>query len=230
MKIIKYRKRYPPATELLMEQNAITGVPTQKVREDLLYDEGVDITYTLQGMAPSKFRKFQDALLLAAYQEAERYKGEKYRFAKFEVRLNRTTKGRKTGISPTRVYTAAKHTDSEIMVYGEEALGYELPEDYKRKPFLINKVEEILDIPSSTSPGPFVEKQNPYKVVTMTICIRAGYNELSAADYKKMKDEVMEAENKKARDQNIKDTREDTFEKLKKGREEAEKLKKERKK
>lgn len=189
MKIKRYGKRYPQATELLIEQGALVGSPHQKVREDLLYDEGIDITYTLQGMTPAKFRKFSDALLLAAYQEAERYKDEKYRFAKFEVRLSKNAKGRKMGVSPTRDYIAAKHTDSEIMVYGEQALGYALPEGTK-KPFLINKVDDIQDIPNSTSPGPYVDKQNPYKVVTMVVCIRAGYNEIRASDIAKMQQEI----------------------------------------
>jgi hypothetical protein len=44
-------------------------------------------------------------------------------------------------------------------------------------PVKINKVEEILDIPESTSPGPYVNKQRPYKVLALTICIRAGLSE-----------------------------------------------------
>lgn len=192
MKIIRYKGKLPEATDVLLEQGALSGRPTQKERQDLMYDEGIDITYTLQGMTPAKFRQFSDALLLAAFQEAERYKEEKYRFAKFEVRLNRTAKGRKTGIAPTRVYTAAKHTDSDVMVYGEEALGYTLPEEYKKRPFLINKVEEILDIPDSPSPGPYVQKQRPYKVLSMTICIRAGLNEITMKDIKRSKEEEKE--------------------------------------
>ena len=58
------------------------------------------------------------------------------------------------------------------MVYGEAALGYTLPEEFKRKPFLVNKIQEILDIPLEYSPQ--VTKQMPFKVVTMTISIRAG--------------------------------------------------------
>jgi len=58
------------------------------------------------------------------------------------------------------------------MVYGEEALGYKLPEDYPKKPFLINKVEEILGIPDSPSPGAYVKKQKPYKVLFLVISIR----------------------------------------------------------
>jgi hypothetical protein len=192
LKIIRYAGKLPEAAQVLLEQGVLSGRPTQKERQDLMYDEGVDITYTLQGMTPAKFRQSSDALLLAAFQEAERYKEEKYRFARFVVRLNRTAKGRKTGISPTRDYTAAKHTDSDVMVYGEEALGYTLPEDYKKRPFLVNKVEEILDIPDSPSPGPYVQKQRPYKVLFMTICIRAGFNEITMKDIKRLKEGATE--------------------------------------
>lgn len=149
--------------------------PIQVERTDLEYDDGIDIVYRLKRMTPARFKEFSDALLLAAYTEAERYKEEKWKFAKFEVQLNRTPKGRKT-VSPRRTYIAAKHPESEIMVYGEEALGYTIPEGAP-KPFLINKVEDILGIPESESPGPYVQKQNPYKVLSMTICIRAGMRE-----------------------------------------------------
>ena len=196
MKVKRYKGELTEAAVLLTEQGALVGRPTQKERVDLLYDEGVDITFNLQGMTPSKFRRFSDLLLLAAFQEAERYKEEKYRFAKFEVKLNVTAKGRKTGVSPTRVYTAAKHTDSDIMVYGEEALGYELPEEYKKRPFLINKVDEILDIPDSPSPGPYVQKQRPYVVQSLTVCIRAGFNELKVEDIKRMQEEARQTKEK----------------------------------
>lgn len=192
MKVRRYAGKIPEATQVLIEQGALLGRPTQKERQDLLYDEGVDITYSLQGMTPAKFKQFSEALLLAAFQEAERYKDEKYRFAKFVVKLNRTAKGRKTGISPTRDYTAAKHTDSDVMVYGEEALGYTLPEEYKKRPFLINKIDEILDIPDSPSPGPYVQKQRPYKVMSMIVSIRAGFNELRMEDIKNMRAEARE--------------------------------------
>lgn len=177
MDIRRYLREYPEVTNYLLEMGAISRLPKQIKRVDLVYDEGVDIIYELKAMTPAKFREFADSLLLAAYTEAERYKEAKWRFAKFVVRLNRTAKGRKT-ISPVREYVAAKHPDSAIMVYGEEALGYELPEEYKKKPFLINKVEEILGIPDSPSPGPYVMKQRPYKVLRLVISLRAGMPEV----------------------------------------------------
>jgi len=173
MDIREYRRRYPEVTRLLYQRGVLRTYPIQIKREDLTYDEGVDIVYSLRNMTPARFREFSEALLLAAYTEAERYKDERFKFAKIEVQLNRTAKGRKT-INPRRTYIAAKHTDSDIMVYGEEALGYELPEEYKKRPFLVNKVEDILNIPDSPSPGPYVQKQRPYKVLSLTICIRAG--------------------------------------------------------
>ena len=172
MKIHRYVRKYPDITQLLHKEGVLVTYPVQINRTDLEYDDGVDIVYRLKRMTPARFREFSDALLLAAYTEAERYKEEKWRFAKLEVQLNRTSKGRKT-VSPRRTYIAAKNPDSEVMVYGEEALGYTIPEGMP-KPFLINKVEEILGIPESESPGVYVQKQNPYKVLSMTICIRAG--------------------------------------------------------
>ena len=166
-------RRYPEITQVLYTQGALLGFPVQVKRLDLTYDEGVDIVYKLRDMTPARFRQFSELLLEAALVECNRYEEERYYFAKFEVQLNRTTKGRKM-VSPRRTYIAAKHDDPEVMVFGEKALGYTLPEEYKKRPFLVNKVEEILDIPDSPSPGPYVNRQRPYKVLSMTICVRAG--------------------------------------------------------
>lgn len=172
-----YKGRYPEVTRLLYEKGVLLGYPTQIERKDLTYDEGVDIVYTLKNMTPARFKDTAEALLLAAFTEAERYSEYKYKFVKFVVKLNRNTKGRKMGYSQKRDYIASKHTDPEIMVYGEEALGYTLPEEYKKHPFLVDKVQEILNIPDSTSPGPYVDQQKPYKVDIMVISIRAGLND-----------------------------------------------------
>lgn len=193
MDIRRYKGKYPDITNYLLERGAITGLPKQVKRVDLVYDEGVDIVYDLKGMTPAKFKEFADSLLLAAFTEAERYKDEKWRFAKFVVRLNRTAKGRKT-INPIREYVAAKHPDSDIMVYGEKALGYELPEEYKKRPFLINKVEEIIGIPESPSPGPYVVKQRPYKVLRMVISLRAGMPEIRKAVILEMREKQRKGE------------------------------------
>ena len=171
--------KYPAVTQLLRSQGLLDGWPTQVARS-FTYDEGIDITYRFRRMTPAKFRDFSDSLLLAAYTEAKRYDSEKYKFGKFEVKLKRNEKGRKS-IDPIRTYTCAKQTDAEIMVYGAQALGY-TPTYYpkggtveaEQRSYLINKVEDILQIPDSTSPGAYVDKQNPYTVVSMTISIRAG--------------------------------------------------------
>ena len=179
MEIRKYGKKRPDVTELLLSKGALSQPPIQIRRDDLEYDDGVDIIYRLKGMTPQKFAEYADMLLLAAYTEGQRYKGERYRFAKFEVELNRTTKGRET-ISPRRTYIASKNEDSDIMVYGEEVLG-ELPEEITKKPFLINRVQEILDMPDTPSPGAYVQKQRPYKVLTMVISIRGGLKKSEVA-------------------------------------------------
>lgn len=172
MEVKKYRGKYTAPASVLYEKGIIITYPVQVERTDLEYDEGIDIVYRFRNMTPAKLREYADVLLLAAYTEGERYREYKYKFAKLEVELNRTAKGRKT-VNPRRTYIAAKHPDVDVMVYGEEALGYELPEGVK-KPFLVDKVEEVLGIPESESPGPYVKKQRPYKVISMTICIRAG--------------------------------------------------------
>ncbi len=176
MEVKRYRGKFNRTVQYLHDQGVLSGYPVQVERTDLIYDEGVDVIYRLKGMTPAKFENFSGALLLAAFLEAERYKEVKYKFAKFQVRLNRTTKGRKM-VNPIRDYTAAKHPDSEIMVYGEEALGYTLPDEYTKRPFLVNKVSEILGIPDSPSPGPYIKEQVPYRVLYMIVSLRAGLNE-----------------------------------------------------
>ena len=167
-----------------MQKGVLKRFPQQIDRKDLIYDEGVDIVYSLKGMTPAKFREYSEILLQTAYTEAERYKEEKYRFARFEVEINRVAKGRKS-TSPIRDYTAAKHTDSDVMVFGEEKLGYTIPEGF-RKPYLINKVDQILSIPDEY---PGSDKQRPYKVLTMIISIRAGIRETMAAIEKSLKED-----------------------------------------
>jgi len=176
MEIRPYRGKYPSVTRLLYKQGYLTRYPRQVERDDLEYDEGIDIVYDFKNLSPAKFEELADQILLAALLEAERYEDEKYKFAKIDVKLNRTEKGkRKAGA--IRTYTAAKHWDADVMVYGEEALGYTLPEEEKRRPYLVNKVKDILGIPDSPSPGAYVKKQKPYTVTSLVISIRAGMHE-----------------------------------------------------
>ena len=181
MRIKRYTKGRPAIVELLLDKGVLRRPPRQLLRDDLEYDQGIDIVYELKNITPAKFRAYSEALLLAAFTEAERYSEEKYKFAKLVVELNRTAKGRDS-ISPRRDYIAAKHTDSEIMVYGEEALGYKLPEEERRRPFLTNKVQEILAIPDTPSPGQYVQKQRPFRVVLMIISIRSGKRPVKEED------------------------------------------------
>lgn len=173
---IKPYGKHSDVVKLLKETGVLKSLPRQILREDLEYDEGIDIIYELKGLTPKKFEQVADMLMLTTVSEANRYKEYKYSFAKLDVKLNRTEKG-KAQVAPIRTYIAARHTDPDIMVYGEQALGYSLPEGQK-KPFLIDKVKEILGIPDSPSPGIYVTKQSPYKVTRLTICIRAGMRNL----------------------------------------------------
>ncbi len=175
MEINPYKGGWPDVTKLLHKEGVLTRYPAQH-KAMIEYDEGIDIVYTLKNLPPKKFEQVADLLLLAAVTEAKRYPMAKYYFARLEVRLNRTEKG-KSKAGPTRWYTAQKHDDPDVMVYGEEALGYSIPEGFK-KPFLLNKVKEILSIPDSPSPGAFVRKQKPYVVSTLIISMRAGANKV----------------------------------------------------
>lgn len=173
MDIKPYKGKYDPIAKLLYQRGLLHKYPDQIQREDLKYDDGIDIVYRFKGMTPKKFEEYSDALMLLACNEATRYNEHKWKFARINVELNRTAKGRKT-IQPTREFTAGKHEDPDIMVYGEQALGYELPEEAKSKPFLTNRIQDIIDIVETVSPEGTVKRQNPYKVLTLTICIREG--------------------------------------------------------
>lgn len=172
MEIKPYNGKYLDVTKLLYKEGYLTKFPHQVQRVDLKFDEGIDIVYDFKKLSPAKFEAIADLVMLAAYSEAMRYKEQNLFFAKIEVELNRTEKG-KGKTSPVRDFIAAKHHEPDIMVYGEDALGYTIPEGY-RKPFLINRIKDILDIPESPSPGPYVKKIKPYKVTRLVIAIRKG--------------------------------------------------------
>ncbi len=152
----------------LFKLGVLVKYPVQKKRDDLTTFRGVDIHYYFRGMTPSTFKELVDMLLLAAYEEASRYSEAPWKFAKFTVDLNLNAKGRTEGVSETREYIAAKHPDAETMVWGK---GIDLPEGVP-SPFLVDKAEQILDILESESPGPYLQRKNPFKVRSMTISIR----------------------------------------------------------
>lgn len=173
MDIKPYHRDYSEVIRLLYQRGVLASYPRQIKRDDLQYADGIDIIIPLIGMTPAKFKEYNSALLWAAYEEAKRYNEEPIKFARFDVQLNRTEKGRKMITKPVREYTARGHPDPEVMVFGEEALGYELPEKVA-KPFLVNRVEEILAI-TETYMKEYVLKQRPYKVIALVISIRRKY-------------------------------------------------------
>jgi hypothetical protein len=172
-------KPYPngeflPITRQLYKMGVLRKYPTQIKRDDLVTDKGVDIVYYLKGLTPAVFKEMSASILMAAYQEAHRYETEaKYKFAKITVDLNLSSKGTSKGISETRDYIAAKNPDSETMVWGT---GISLPEG-ESNPFLISKVEAIIGLLESESPGPYLKRKTPYQVRTLVICLREGWRE-----------------------------------------------------
>ena len=140
-------------------------MPVQKA-VILFRDHGINITYRLKGMTPERFRRISHLLLEAAEAEANRYPEFRWKFARFEVQLNRTAKGRKS-LPLTQTYTAGKHTEADIMVWG---IPGGVPGEVTN--FLIDKVEQIIDIPTRYIGR--VKRQRPYTVLDMEICLRAG--------------------------------------------------------
>lgn len=165
MAIRRYQGKYPSSTRSLYDLGLLRGYPTQK-EAFLMRDSGINIRYSLKGCTPEKFRHASDLFLEAAYEEAERYPEYKWRFARFEVQLNRTAKGRKS-LPLTQTYTAGKHTDSRIMVYGPPG---GVPDEVTN--FLVDQIEKILDIPLRYTGK--VNKQRPYTVLYMEVCLRKG--------------------------------------------------------
>lgn len=176
MDIIPYHRKYSETVKLLYQKGVLEGYPKQELRDDLQYAEGVDVVVNLRGMTPAKFREYAESLLWVAYEEARRYEGEPIIFAKFSVRLNRNEKGRKVISQPVREYTARGHSDPQILVFGKQALGY-IPthfvggKEVELKASLSDKVDEILAL-TEVYIKDYLQKQRPYKVLSMSICIR----------------------------------------------------------
>jgi len=174
-----YHREYSEVVRLLYQRGVLAGYPKQAKRDDLLYAEGIDITIPLMGMTPAKFKEYAEPLLWAAYEEAKRYAEEPIKFARFDVLLNRTEKGRKMISKPVREYTARGHSDAETLVFGKEVLGYTPThvvdgKEVEMKVSLADKVEEILNI-AETYMKEYVQKQKPYKVLALIICIRRKF-------------------------------------------------------
>jgi hypothetical protein len=176
LNIIPYNRKYTDTIRLLYQKGVIESYPKQIVRDDLQYAEGVDIVINLKSMTPAKFKEYAEPLLWAAYEEAKRYVGEPIIFAKFSVRLSRNEKGRKVISQPVREYTARSHPDPEILVFGKQALGY-VPthfvggKEVELKASLSDKVDEVLAL-TDTYMKDYLQKQRPYKVLSLTISVR----------------------------------------------------------
>jgi len=167
LKLIPY-KRYPKRVEELIEDGLIEP-PQQMEREDLRWDEGVDIVYRLKSMTPAKFIEHESRLLAAAEQECKRYKdaGAKRFFAYFRVRMT-PTKGK----AFTRTYTAAMNPEPDVMIFGP---GYDT--GVAEPPFLYHQIDRIIHLAGEYAPGIRLDKQRPYRVMSMTISARMGMHE-----------------------------------------------------
>lgn len=176
MEIKPYKREYSEVVKLLYEKGVLARLPKQEKRDDLQYAEGIDITIPLVGMTPAKFKEYAEPLLWLAYEEVKRYKEASIKFAKFEVQLNRTEKGRKMLSKPKREYTARGHSDSDVMIFGKKALGYTPThfiegKEVEMKTSLTDKVDEILAI-AETYMKEYVQRQRPYKVIALVVSIR----------------------------------------------------------
>ena len=165
MPVHRYMGRYPRATGDLYRLGLLRQMPVQKI-VTLFRDYGVNITYRLKGCTPERFRRISHLLLEAAEAECGRYPEFRWKFARFEVQLNRTAKGRRS-LPLTQTYTAGKHVEADIMVWGVPG---GVPGEVTN--FLIDKVEQIIDIPTRYIGR--VKKQRPYTVLELEICLRAG--------------------------------------------------------
>ena len=167
MTIKKYNGVFTKPCDDLYSMGLLERRPTQ-IKPKLMWDDGVNARFSFRAMMPSKFMQVKDLLLDAAYEELARYSEEEYRwrFVRFEVQLYRSLKGRKA-LPPTQTYTAGKHVDNRILVWGPEG---GVPDE--KTNFLIDIVEDILDIPMRYLGK--VEKQRPYRVLYMEVCFRKG--------------------------------------------------------
>lgn len=166
MAIRRYQGRYPQATRDLYRLGLLKQYPSQ--REVIFFrDHGVNIRYSLKGVTPEKFRNSVQLFLEAAYEETRRYPDHPWSFARFEVRLSRTVKGRKS-LPLDQTYTSGKHREGRIMVYGVPG---GVPGETTT--FLIDRAEQILDIPARYLGR--VNAQRPYTVLWMEVCLRMGY-------------------------------------------------------
>jgi len=169
--VLKYRGHYPSATQYLMDEDVLTSVRQfPRTFHHSWAKGGVDIIYHLKGMNPKNFLKYRDTLLLAAFQEATRYKDVYTHIgAGFDVKLIKKSKKTNFGFTdnPDNVVTFSAHMREigqlETMVYGP---GYETPTPIS----LAEKADQIVDILRRYDDK--VSKQRPFRVLRMVIWCR----------------------------------------------------------
>ena len=168
-----YPRTLPEAIRQLIDGGALRRRPQQQDREELEYD-GVDIIYDLVNMTPDRFERFLPQLLAAAEFESNRYPEVDYRFARWEVELivqrGATRQGRRLVRNITRDYTASMSVDTDTMVYGDDdSIPVELGGQGRS---LSDKAEAITNMTETGSPGAYVVRQNPYRVLRMIVGVR----------------------------------------------------------
>ncbi len=160
--------RLDPRIRDLLDQKILRRLPYQDDRSDLATTDGVDITYDLRNMTPSRFIRTISQLLILAEYEAKRYPDVEYRYARFMVELN--SGGRRGSEKIRRAYTTAMHRDTDEMIYGNS--DEEPVELGGTGRSLSHKAEAIINMLETGSPGAYVNRQNPYRVLRMIISVR----------------------------------------------------------
>jgi hypothetical protein len=163
---------YPPIAYDLYREGLLLGLPAELDRPELTVtrDPGRDIVYRFKGMTPAVFKEHKEDILLLARLTLDKYKREwEDRYATITIRYYPPGEKR----SRLRGFTAARHDNPEVLVYGEEALGYTLPEGVP-KPFLVDKVEEIIELPTKGVSPKWkpLKRRIPYRVVELRLALR----------------------------------------------------------
>ncbi len=159
--------RLDPRIRTLLDERALRRLPFQDDRSDLLTTDGVDIVYDFRNMNPSKFIRFISQFLVIAEYESNRYSDVEYRYAKFIVELN---SGGRSRDRIRRNYTTAMFRDTDDMIYGSS--NDEPVELGGTGKSLAHKAEAIINMLDTGSPGAYVNRQSPYRVLRMIISVR----------------------------------------------------------
>ena len=144
--------------------------PVQVDRQDLAGGDGVDIVYYLSNMNPARFGVHIDELLEAAAWEMDRYGEYDFKYGKFVVELYGAPTRRGRIRREIREYIGNLRGTAAEAVYGESRQRpAELGGEGRS---LSHKAEAILNMLETGSPGGWVSRQNPYKVLEMQISVR----------------------------------------------------------